>query len=315
MIIYVNRETIRKPWGGGAHYVNAIFDNCNENVVIDDIRTFHSYSSLQARGDAVMLCCGLDGDDKHPVVEEMINYRNYVRDNSSTSIKFCIRVNECDARKGTVGVDQRVMKAIAEADGVIFVSEWMRDYYTSLGAAPKQYTVIYNGVDNEIYHKNDKPKSSNISVVTHHWSNNQMKGFDIYDELDRALGGELGKKIDFTYVGRDRGTFKNTKVVQPLYGDALGNELRKHNVYISASRFDPGPNHIIEALACFDNVYVHADGGGCVEFAGNDATYRTFDELVNMILSRKSNANAKSFGSWEQCAKQTFEFLKLVSTK
>ena len=142
-----------------------------------------------------------------------------------------------------------------------------------------------------------------------------MKGFDIYDELDRALGGELGKKIDFTYVGRDRGTFKNTKVVQPLYGDALGNELRKHNVYISASRFDPGPNHIIEALACFNNVYVHADGGGCVEFAGNDVTYRTFDELVNMILSRKSNANAKSFGSWEQCAKQTFEFLKLVSTK
>jgi hypothetical protein len=32
-----------------------------------------------------------------------------------------------------------------------------------------------------------------------------------------------------------------------MFGKELGDELGKYDVYASASRFDPGPNHIIES--------------------------------------------------------------------
>ena len=96
------------------------------------------------------------------------------------------------------------------------------------------------------------------------------------------MGGK--DQIEFTYIGRHRGTFKNTRCIEPCTGVELSRRLQGHDVYISGSRFDPGPNHILEALAVGLPTYVHKDGGGAVEFAGTDHTFSNLSELEELIL-------------------------------
>ena len=46
-----------------------------------------------------------------------------------------------------------------------------------------------------------------------------MKGFDFYNQLDEFVGEN--DEFTFTYIGREIGSFKNTNVVEPLFGEAL----------------------------------------------------------------------------------------------
>jgi hypothetical protein len=106
----------------------------------------------------------------------------------------------------------------------------------------------------------------------------------------------------FTYIGRERGSFKNTKIIKPLFGNELGEELGRYDVYVSASRFDPGPNHIIESLSSEIPTYVHHQGGGCIEFSGDDHVYSSINHLLNILSSKSYTKNDFWHpGSWEEC--------------
>ena len=63
---------------------------------------------------------------------------------------------------------------------------------------------------------------------------------------------------------------------------------------MSASRFDPGPNHILESIACQIPTYVASDGGGAVEFAGKDHAFEDLDQLFRIIRSRSYVNNSLS---------------------
>ena len=152
------------------------------------------------------------------------------------------------------------------------------------------------------------------NIVTHHWSNNYLKGFDIYDKIDQFVGEN--KEYSFTYIGRERGTFKNTKIIKPLYGGKLYQELKKYDVYISASRFDPGPNHILESISCNLPTYVHKDGGGCTEFAGQENTFNNFKDLLELLISKNFKKNDNSIiESWQSTIEKLENILREVNEK
>jgi glycosyltransferase involved in cell wall biosynthesis len=175
------------------------------------------------------------------------------------------------------------------------------DYFLTKGWACRDNHVVINGVDNNIFFPVTDKKISNdkIKLVTHHWSNNQLKGFDIYEKLDSWI--KENSEFEFTYIGRERGTFKNSRVISPLFGNQLGDELRKYDVYISASRNDPGPNHIIEAISCGLSTYVHKDGGGCVEFAGKNFVYKNWEQLKDILCNKNFVINTNTFYTWRSC--------------
>ena len=67
-------------------------------------------------------------------------------------------------------------------------------------------TIILNGSDKKTFHSKGYKKwdqSLPLKIVTHHWSNNLMKGFDVYKHVDKLL--EKKKKwkgnFKFTYIG------------------------------------------------------------------------------------------------------------------
>lgn len=312
MKVYINRFPVNGPWGGGNMFVKAFHEHvpaAGHEVVPPE--------SMTVAPD-VVLVAGLDNDGYGISAEQAIMYK-VMMESRGRDVKVVMRVNENDARKGTTNVDDYLLKLAGHMDGTVFVSNWLRDYFMERGWPGGNHTVIVNGVDREVFRPQPKLDNGKLNIVAHHWSDNYMKGFDVYEQLDEFVG-QHPDKYAFTYIGRHRRTFKHAVTVGPLHGKRLGEELGKHDVYVSASRFDPGPNHILEALACELPTFVIEDGGGCVEFAGLDATYDAWPTLRSYLerldpralaaLPAEHRLNKFVPGDWQACIREYIDFLE-----
>ena len=166
------------------------------------------------------------------------------------------RINECDERKGTCGMNRRLRLANYCADHTVFVGSWLQNLAVTFRCPRPSWSVILNGGDTAIFNAEGYRRWDGIGplrLVTHHWGGNWMKGFDVYERLDAMLTepGWRGR-IDFTYIGNlPRGfRFANVTYVPPLSGRPLAEALRAHHVYITGSINEPGGNHQIEGGLC-----------------------------------------------------------------
>jgi hypothetical protein len=296
MKILINRKPVNGPWGGGNNFVKAMHKYLP--------KMGHQISNRLNQGPDIIFLMDPRYDNDCISINEAISYK---RENPNVII--IQRINECDARKGTNHVDELLSKCSEYIDITIFVSNWMKDYHFKKGWKCKKNYVLINGVSG-FYKKREKIKNGKINIVTHHWSDNYMKGFDIYEKIDDLL--EDRKDITFTYIGRERGTFKNSNVVSPLFGEDLAKELGKYDLYVSASRFDPGPNHILESIACEIPTFSYFEGGGACEFTGSDFVFNDFEDLVEKIDKKEYNNNTTKVFTWKECMEKMNEdiFLK-----
>ena len=83
-------------------------------------------------------------------------------------------------------------------------------------------------------------------------------------------------------------------------------------MYVSASRYDPGPNHVLESLACRIPTYVISSGGGAVEFAGLNNSYNDFNDLKCILLKKEFKLNDYLPHNWKTCAKKVDKVIKDV---
>ena len=181
-------------------------------------------------------------------------------------------------------------------------------YHEHYGWHCENKNIIRNGVDTKIFKPIERTPEKKLKVVTHHWSNNEMKGFDVYNFLDDLAG--RNDDIEFIYIGREQGKFKNTTIIPPCFGEELATKLADNDVYVSGTKWDPGPNHIIESLACGLPTYVHSKGGGAVEFSGIDHSFQTLEELENILLKRNFTPNQWKPESWEKSINAYFNLLE-----
>ena len=290
MKVLVNRKPRRdQPWGGGNLFVIALCDFLTD-LGVDVVHSFSEDIDTVFMQDPRYDNLGIS-------INEIYAYKSYKPD-----VKIIHRVNECDARKNTSDIDSLLRECSKISDHTVFVSGWMRDYHVSKGWDCNNTSVIHNGVDLNHFYQRDKIENGKINIVTHHWSNNRMKGFDIYDEIDRFIG--LNDDFTFTYIGRENGTFRNTKVIDPIYGLDLGEELGKYDVYVSGSKHDPGPNHVLESIASNIPTYVISSGGGAVELAGESHTYSSIESLVKILKEKSYINNDYTPRSWQECTRE-----------
>lgn len=298
MRVFINRLPIDAAWGGGNNWVIAFNDYAKEFgiEVIHDLRS--------AQPDAILVA-GFDAGNSGIDFFRAMNYC------ASSKTKLIVRINENDARKGTTGVDNTMWSMINLSHGSVFVSHWLQSYYAQKFKTPpnSQCAIIFNGVNKNHFRSQPKINNGKINLVTHHWSDNHLKGSDIYEKLDEFVGIN-SEEYTFTYIGRHKCNFKYTSVIEPLFGEALGTELGRYDVYISGSRFDPGPNHVAESISCQLPTYVHKDGGGSCEFAGSDHTFKDFDELKAILMDRQFKSNSNLFGDWRTCIGHYVDFIK-----
>jgi hypothetical protein len=184
-----------------------------------------------------------------------LDIRNYLREVNPRAL-VVHRVNECDERKETSDINPLLAEANEIADHTIFVSAWLRDLHAAHFPKNGSSTVILNGSDLGLFHDQGQVPwdgQEPLRLVTHHFSNQWNKGFDVYQWLDEKLAEpEFAARFSFSYLGKvpEGFTFKRAHWLEPLSGEALREELVSHHVYVTASRFEPGANHQNEGALC-----------------------------------------------------------------
>ena len=172
----------------------------------------------------------------------------------------------------TSHVKNVVIEANKIATQSVFVSEWLMNLYIAQGITSKDNTVIYAGADEKIFNRvNFTPwnKKEKLKIVTHHWGANWNKGFETYLLLDSMISSKEWKdKIEFTYIGNipKNANFKNSHYIEPLSGEQLANEIKKHHIYITGSLNEPSGNHHIEGAQCGLPI-MYINSGGTPEYA------------------------------------------------
>jgi len=243
MKISINSKFIEGPYGGGekfSKYLRDFLTEKGETVVnsledddIDLILHVNPFPFL-TKASAYSFFDAYEYKIKHP------------------STVIVQRINECDERKNTKYMNDLLRVASNYSDYVVYIASWLKP----LIKAKKACQVILNGADQSIFNhdgKNFWDGRGKMKIVTHHWGNNYMKGHDIYQKIDKLLNNKYFKELfEFTFIGNYPSdlTYKNTKMIEPLTDKELAKELRKHHLYITASRNEPAGMHHIEGALC-----------------------------------------------------------------
>lgn len=258
--VAISMVPARGPWGGSSPFVSqlsnllwrrgwrVIFDLANEPDVI------------------LMIDPRRDNPAKRFGLADLEKFRE-----ANPQIPVLHRINECDQRKGTDDIDELLRRTHLQSDFVVFISRWLRDYFAERWFdTSRPHAVIYNGADPKIYHPigNHLPApGETVRIVTHHWSDNWLKGYDVYQEVDRLIAeGEL-PGVELRIIGRwpKEITWRAAETMAPMTGLPLAAKLRECHLYLTASRWEPCGMHHVEGAQCGLPLIYHENGGGINE--------------------------------------------------
>ncbi len=297
-------------WGGGNRFVTALMaalEDAGHGVVtgLDD--------------DDIDLILVIDPRARNPAVPftpgAVMRYRAW----RNREVVVVHRINECDERKNTRTMNARLRLANRCADHTVFVGSWLLDLPAWKAKDRGACSVILNGADTALFNPAGyKPWDGEepLKLVTHHWGGNWMKGFDVYQRLDRMLASpEWRDRIEFTYVGNLPAGFRfdNARHVAPLDGVSLADELRCHHVYLTASINEPGGNHQNEGALC-GLPLLYRDSGCLPEYCdgfGIMFTPDSFDSALDRMIAEYPDRTATMRAYPHTAAKTTAAYLEL----
>jgi len=257
------------PWGGGNQFLKALrnqllkrgfyADNFDEADVI--LFNSHHHMSrilrLKRKNPQKIFVHRIDG----PIF--------FIRDRNKAMDKLIFEVSE------------------KIADFAVFQSKWSLAKCESLGYKTGNQTVIYNAPDKSIFNPESRiefSRNRKIRLIATSWSENMNKGFDVYKFMDDNL--DFGK-YEFVFVGNSPVKFRNIRHIPPVDSRRLAQELKKSDIFVTASKNDPCSNSLIEALSCGLPALVLNDGGhpeligkGGEVFKNNAEIFEKLEKIV-----------------------------------
>jgi glycosyltransferase involved in cell wall biosynthesis len=184
------------------------------------------------------------------------------------------------------GTDERISKLNGElAQATVFQSRYSLEKHLELGYELRDPVVIPNTVDPEIFfapEEREPLEGRKVRLIATSWSDNVRKGAESFAWLDANLDWS---RYELTFVGRSAVPFEHIQRVGPLVSEEVARLLRRHDVYIAASRDDPCSNAVLEALACGVPVAYLASGGH-PELVGQGGLPFAADEELPPVLAR-----------------------------
>lgn len=306
--------TLKPPsgsYGGGAFFVK----NISRYLVQKGHRITYN---LDRDIDVLIIIDPRKSDYNRYSLNDVINYKNNVNPN----VKIIHRVNECDPkREVSINLEPLLLKAIQFADHVVFISEWLKEYFINKYSLNINHSCILNGCNqNDFFPSVNKKLQGKTKIVTHHWSNNYLKGFHIYNEIDKLL--EHRNDIEFTFIGNYNVNYKpkNIKLLPPTSGKDLGNLIRENDIYLTATQFEPCGMHHIEGLSCGLPI-LYCEGGGAIkevcdkvgeEFNNIETLLNKLDIVKNNYDTYVENINYK-YLSCDRCSQQFLERIESIN--
>ncbi len=276
--VALNMRWRRGPYGGGNQWVGQVqrsLERCGYRTV----------SKLDSRVDCVLgTHAGLGGGLE-------FSYEDVLRAKDSNPRLRCIqRINDNDIRKGTDMMDAHLAGCNRAADHTVFVSEWLRDYHAGRWFdAARPHSVICNGADPAVFHPVGSARwiaGMPFRLVTHHWSDNMAKGFDVYAEIDALIAGGRLPGVELWVIGRWPASIKwrAARTLPACSGHELARLLRECHAAVTASRHEPGAMHPVESVQCGLPLLYHPDTGGTVEL-GRRLGVEISGDLREAVLS------------------------------
>ncbi len=266
MRVYLNRQPKYGPWGGGSKTINKLAELLKErgHEVV--------YHLIQ---DVDLIFCMDPRPNEHGVwYQHFLDYR------AKHGTKIIQRVGDVGTHSKPE-LTKLVKQTLPYSDYFIFPSNWAKDW---IGFEGSNCEVIFNKPMKQFYLNrteqatlSDKPR-----IVTHHWSTNPKKGFDIYQKLENYC--LQTNRFEFTYIGRKPSNYKFNNYVEPIGVEMLAKEIPGHDIYVTASIEEAGANHVLEALAAALPVVFHERGGSigdyCKEYG---LSYNSFENMLEKL--------------------------------
>jgi glycosyltransferase involved in cell wall biosynthesis len=221
----------------------------------------------------------------------------------------CRMVHRVDGPIGTYrGFDDGTDARIAElnrqlADATVVQSRYSLDAHQALGIELQGPVLIPNAVDPTIFHPPEARSplaGRRVRLISTSWSDNPNKGADVLAWLDANL--DWGR-YELTFVGQAPGEFARIRTLAPIASGRLADELRRHDVFLAASRNDPSSNALLEALACGLPAAYRRSGGhpelvgdGGIAFEAAEELPGVLDTLVSELDERRRAIRTPSLG-------------------
>jgi len=213
------------------------------------------------------------------------------------------------------GTDARIAQVNGElADATVVQSQFSLEAHRELGIDLREPVVIANAVDPAIFDPpaaRDPLDARKARLVAVSWSDNPNKGAEVFAWLDENLDWE---RYEMSFVGRSPAAFLRIRVRGPVPSRELANELRRHDVYVAASRNDPCSNALLEALACGLPAVYLASGGhpelvgdGGLPFVSAEEVPEVLERLLGEVDDRRGAIRVPSL---EQVADRYLEVLR-----
>lgn len=184
------------------------------------------------------------------------------------------------------GIDREIWEINMDvADATIFQSQYSLEAHREMGFEFKSPVVMHNAADPSVFYPRGsmlRPQSRKTRLISSSWSNNLNKGAAAYKWLEENLDWE---HYEYTFVGRSPIRFDRIRMLPPVAPRRLATLLREHDIFITASVYDPCSNSLLEALACgLPAIYMRS--GGHPELVG--AAGHGFDhhEEIPELLDR-----------------------------
>lgn len=219
------------------------------------------------------------------------------RAKSARKIPCIHRINDNDIRKGTTEMDAFLSRSSRVADHTVFVSDWLRDHHAAKWFDnSRPHSVIEPGADPAVFHPlGNRPWNGTepFRIVTHHWSDNWSKGFDIYRDIDDAIASGDLSGCELWIIGRWPSDlkWKNARTIGPASGPELAALLRQCHAYVTASRYEPGAMHPVEGLQCGLPLLYHPETGGSLTVG------KRYGTLIEGSVSDAVRAHQRNYAS------------------
>ncbi len=305
------------PYGGGNLFVKELGDYLKKNKaqVVDHLqdKNIDLILIVNQRKHALTTTFGPDAA------------LAYLQQKKDTII--CHRINACNTKgRGMKELNKNVQIINAIADQTVLIGSWMKEAYAKQGIAlTKRTKVILNGGNQDIFNtKNKSKRKGKIRLVTHHWSNHYMKGWDVYEKLDELIGKKYADKIEFHYIGHKPAHVhvKNIIMHKPVSGNTLAKMLKENDIYVTAAIDEAAGMHHIEGALCGLPLLYRLSGGlpeYCKDYGiAFEGTEDVEEKLLELIKKKEQyQKKIKTYNNTTQkmCSEYYRLFKELITQK
>ena len=168
----------------------------------------------------------------------------------------------------------------------MFQSRFSLEKHVELGIELRDPIVIPNAVDPAIFHPPEEREpldGRRVRVIASSWSVNPRKGSETLAWLDRHLDRD---RYEVTFVGQAPTGFEWIRSIGPLPSGEVADELRRHDVYVAASRDDPCSNALARGARLRASRGVPRRAAGIPSSSATRASRSASDEELAGVLDR-----------------------------